>query len=302
MVIDDLVRSGKAVEFLRVELGFHEGDALIEVSGAGDVNGDGYADFLLGDHPAGRLQEGVTFLVFGAAALPSTIELASFPEPGDPDGVTRIYGAGDMANSGLAVGPAGDFNGDGHDDFFVGSLSIENPFNPGNVTVIFGAAELPASIELREPRGRGLKLEGINATSVVSGKLKSTGDLNADGLDDFAFSETPAIPIGADPERGPGAVHVVYGLPPNVPFVRGDSTFEGAIDISDAIFILSYLFTGGEAPACADAADVDDTGDLVLTDAIYLLSHLFLGGRAPLPPYPEEGADQTEDGLDCRGF
>jgi hypothetical protein len=74
------------------------------------------------------------------------------------------------------------------------------------------------------------------------------------------------------------------------------------VDISDVIFTLSYLFLGGEAPKCADAADADDTGDLLLTDAIYLLGHLFLGGPRPPPPFPEEGFDPTEDALDCRGY
>jgi hypothetical protein len=55
------------------------------------------------------------------------------------------------------------------------------------------------------------------------------------------------------------------------------------------------------APACLDAADGNDDGALGLTDAIYVLSHLFLGGPAPPPPFPAPGADPTPDGLDCEG-
>jgi hypothetical protein len=47
------------------------------------------------------------------------------------------------------------------------------------------------------------------------------------------------------------------------------------------------------------AQDTDDTGALDVTDAVYLLRHLFQGTAAPAPPYPEAGIDPTADGLDC---
>jgi hypothetical protein len=50
---------------------------------------------------------------------------------------------------------------------------------------------------------------------------------------------------------------------------------------------------------CADAADADDSGAIDLADAIHLLSALFLGGPAPAAPFPACGTDPTEDALDC---
>ncbi len=82
-------------------------------------------------------------------------------------------------------------------------------------------------------------------------------------------------------------------------FIRGDLNRDNKIDISDAVGILSYLFQGGEEPMCLDAADVDDSGGVSLTDSVYLLNHLFKGGNSPPVPYPEEGADSTEDELSC---
>lgn len=82
-------------------------------------------------------------------------------------------------------------------------------------------------------------------------------------------------------------------------FIRGDSNRSGAVDISDAIFHLNYLFLGGEEPPCFDASDADDNGALEITDAISLLAFLFQGGDAPPPPYPAAGTDPTEDPLDC---
>jgi hypothetical protein len=83
------------------------------------------------------------------------------------------------------------------------------------------------------------------------------------------------------------------------PFVRGDANGDGAVNITDAIGILGYLFTGGVPPWCQDAADTNDTGTLDITDAIYLLGHLFLGSEGPPPPNSAPGTDPTPDGLGC---
>ncbi|MBI4602953.1 MAG: PKD domain-containing protein, partial [Planctomycetes bacterium] len=82
-------------------------------------------------------------------------------------------------------------------------------------------------------------------------------------------------------------------------FVRGEANGDGGTDISDAIYILSYLFVGGVFPDCLDALDADDTGSIDLTDAVRLLGYLFQGGPAPRPPFPAPGADPTDDLLDC---
>jgi hypothetical protein len=85
-------------------------------------------------------------------------------------------------------------------------------------------------------------------------------------------------------------------------FVRGDPNADSKHNISDAVVILSYLFTGGDRPTCLDAADTDDNGSLELTDAVYLLGFLFLGGPAPQAPFPECGVDPTADELTCESY
>ena len=82
-------------------------------------------------------------------------------------------------------------------------------------------------------------------------------------------------------------------------FHRGDSTQDFVLDISDAINILGYLFTGSGTITCQDAADVNDDGDIDLSDALYLLDYLFKNERQPPSPFPEFGKDLTEDNLDC---
>jgi hypothetical protein len=84
-------------------------------------------------------------------------------------------------------------------------------------------------------------------------------------------------------------------------FIRGDADSSREVDLSDAIYILNYLFLGGDRPKCVDAADVDDNAELEITDSVVLILHLFLGGDAPPTPYPTVGTDPTNDPLGCQG-
>lgn len=81
-------------------------------------------------------------------------------------------------------------------------------------------------------------------------------------------------------------------------FRRGDASGDGALDLSDGVRILNFLFTGGSAPPCRDAADTDDTGLIDIGDAIAIFNFLFLGGGPPAAPGPNTcGPDVAEDGL-----
>ena len=81
-------------------------------------------------------------------------------------------------------------------------------------------------------------------------------------------------------------------------FRRGDVDGNAAGEITDAISLLSFLYLGGAALDCPDAADVDDNGALEITDAINILSFLLLGGAASATPGPFScGQDPTGDSL-----
>jgi len=68
------------------------------------------------------------------------------------------------------------------------------------------------------------------------------------------------------------------------PFLRGNSNGDAKVDISDMVHILNFLFLGGQAPACGDAADVNDDGVINISDPSFGLNFLFLGGFPPPPP------------------
>ena len=130
----------------------------------------------------------------------------------------------------------------------------------------------------------------------------------------LTFSETGPQPgrVEAEAPAGQGVVSVrvlnadgqesngapfTYVAPPS-DFVRGDANRDGRLDIADAVTVLLFLFSGLSID-CPDAADSDDSGDIVITDPIRILNYLFLGGAPPPPPFPEAGEDPSEDGLDC---
>jgi hypothetical protein len=96
------------------------------------------------------------------------------------------------------------------------------------------------------------------------------------------FNEQFDIDIGAPVEK----------------FRRGDTNGDGALDLSDAVATLTYLFLGGQTLKCPDSADTNDDGVLDLSDPVSLLGFQFLGGPAPAAPGPAQcGADPTHDEL-----
>lgn len=69
--------------------------------------------------------------------------------------------------------------------------------------------------------------------------------------------------------------------------LRGDTNTSGTRDLSDAIYLLNYLFSGGPAPECGPAANINGQGAKPdLSDAIFLLNYLFSGGTPP-PAFDE---------------
>ena len=120
--------------------------------------------------------------------------------------------------------------------------------------------------------------------------------LSAEEIEDLAES----IEIDPGPgDPGPGDPE------PAVPqFVRGDSDDNGLLNLTDAFFILNFLFLGGATPSCFEACDVDNNGILQLTDGIFMLNFLFLGGEAIPAPRDRCGPDPASppDNFDCESF
>ncbi|PKK82437.1 MAG: hypothetical protein CVT49_13710 [candidate division Zixibacteria bacterium HGW-Zixibacteria-1] len=62
----------------------------------------------------------------------------------------------------------------------------------------------------------------------------------------------------------------------------GDANNNGAVNILDVTFIISYLYKGGQAPPCLDEADANGNNMINILDVTYLIGYLYKGGNAPV--------------------
>ena len=65
------------------------------------------------------------------------------------------------------------------------------------------------------------------------------------------------------------------------PYVCGDANGDAVVDISDAVSLISYIFSGGTAPVPLAAGDANCDSAVDISDAVYLISYIFSGGSAP---------------------
>ncbi len=185
---------------------------------AGDINGDGIDDLLIGaqdhDGPGGtRPGAGSLYIVFGNAGMMGTYDMET-----PPSFVTQIHG--DTSGSpGSGVGDrlgiwfrAGDLNGDQYDDVLVGADRADGPgdtrSNCGSAYILYGTETWSATMDLRSPPpGRTVLIHGVDDGDLF-GSTVNVGDVNGDGLTDLLISASlnrAGATLGAFGTAGPGA-------------------------------------------------------------------------------------------------
>ncbi len=180
----------------------------ISVSSAGDVNGDGINDLIIGAYladPNGS-NSGASYVVFGKANG-TPVNLSDIVSG---TGGFLINGAAANDRSGRSVSSAGDVNNDGFDDLIVGaSFADPNGSSSGASYVVFGKAN-GTQVNLSDIASGtgGFVINGASANDFSGGSVSSAGDVNGDGFDDLIVG---ASGVDLNGKLNAGASYVVFG-------------------------------------------------------------------------------------------
>jgi hypothetical protein len=203
--------------------GVASGDSLGKGATAiGDMNGDGIGDFMVGSFFAdvGSPDSGAAYVVFGTTAgFPLTINLAGL----DGTNGFRIVGAPGGA---IGYGAAGaDVNGDGFGDLIVSAPLIGGSSRGGGYVVYGHAGPYAAAINVTTPmEGVSSRIQNHNTSELMGLLVAAVGDVNGDGLGDFAFASNRASHgIGTNA----GAAFVIFGAEDGLPLDFNLSQIDG---------------------------------------------------------------------------
>ena len=194
------------------------------VANVGDVNGDGYADFLVGNYgaSAGVLSYvGAHYLVWGKASGWANASYTATNAGVD----VKISGEMASSNTGQYVQGIGDINGDGYDDVLFSSYGGGNHIlkQDGAAYVLFGSASgwssdlslanlaSNTSVDVAGSDGRGFKITGAVDFDMAGTRISSAGDMNGDGLDDFVLTAPGDDEGTINGSGGSGSAYLIFG-------------------------------------------------------------------------------------------
>lgn len=249
-------------------------------SAAGDFNGDGIEDILVGApwayHASGRSNGGCAYVIYGnSAGLPASLDLDAL----SPATGLRIVGANANHTAAYSVSSIGDLNGDGLDDILLTAKGEEaNGSMSGTMYVVFGRQNgLSTDLDLNGlSSGDGFKMiapANSDVNSYATFRVGMGGDFNGDGFDDLMIGAGGADPNGTDS----GAAYIVFGHA---------GTFTSNLSLSNLNGTNGFRLSGAAATnyagfSLSSAGDVNGDGfDDIIVGAIRSSQGASLGGSA----------------------
>jgi hypothetical protein len=220
------------------------------VASAGDVNGDGLADLIIGDQysdPAAGSDAGRSYVVFGKTTTTAT----NLSAIAGGNGGFVINGESEGDASGRSADSAGDVNGDGFADLIIGANFSDSPAgaNAGRSYVVFGKASTTAiNLSAVTAGTGGFVINGQGPDDRSGRSVASAGDVNGDGLADLivgAFLGDPAAGLDA------GSSYVVFG-----------KTSTSTINLSAIADGSGGFVINGQAPTDFSGRSVASLGDV----------------------------------------
>jgi len=228
------------------------------VSSAGDVNGDGYDDVIVG--VPGHGQTGRAYIYFGGANMNNSADVT-------------LRGWADGDNFGYSVATAGDVNGDGFDDVIAGSPNNDlGGTDAGQAYIYFGRAIMNSIYYVAD-----IALTGAGTNDNFGRSVSTAGDVNGDGFDDVIVgAQGSAITDGAYIYFGGLSMNntadvVLTGKTESYSFgysvsTAGDINGDG---YSDVIISAPSIIMGGYSPGYAyiyfGGTSINNTEEIVLT-------------------------------------
>ena len=271
-----------------------DGSGGLSISNAGDINDDGFDDFMIGAPSAGSA--GKTYVVFGKGTLGSTIELSKVTAG---TGGFVITGASND-RSGFSIAVLGDINGDHRDDLLIGAPGSTGG-GAGKTYVVFGNATWNADINLTAVAAGtgGFVLNGEAAAASPSPfgdnsgySVSSAGDVDGDGIVDILIG----APNAADTK---GKTYVVFGKVTRD--MDGNVIAMSSINLSTVAAGTGGFVINGTTSSTADFTDPGDASGWSVTGVGDLngdgLADLVIG--APFVNRPQSLLEAGETGSDA---
>jgi Ca2+-binding RTX toxin-like protein len=238
--------------------GFYNDSAGYSVDRAGDINGDGIDDLVIGANEAAGVGTGRSYVVFGrTSGFSSTLNLSGL---NGKNGFT-LEGIAAYDKTGNSVSEAGDVNGDGIDDLMIGAPGADPNGNySGQSYVVFGRSTgFSSTLNLSSLNGQnGFTINGIAFNDSLGKSVSGAGDINSDGIDDLVIN-APKF----DPNRNDsGQSYVVFGRSTGFSSTLNLSSLNG----QNGFTINGIAFNDFTGPLVNGAGDINGDGidDLVI--------------------------------------